>query len=253
MRGLNAGVQDALQGYPGVLSDYPGMTAIRLNVVPNQDSMASIDQVIQEYTSHGIVVEAEDHSGDQGNVDWYQQMAETYKNNPYVMLETPNEPSGDAGSVAQNQIAVINAIRDAGFNNPIGIQPAGGYDQSNLPMVTAAVGTDNMYVTPHIYYSGSDPNGAAQYAQSEVDGAKSNGMFAAIDEFGPAMDGFTRDPQGDTVTQSIIALNQQQGIGAIYWGMDNGNHPDGADSALLNPDGSALTPDGQYLQNNWIG
>ena len=36
MRGLDAGVQDALQGFANVLTDYPGLTAIRLNVRPRQ-------------------------------------------------------------------------------------------------------------------------------------------------------------------------------------------------------------------------
>ena len=35
--------------------------------------------------------------------------------------------------------------------------------------------------------------------QSEISAAKSNGLFASIDEFGNAMDGFTMDPMGNTV------------------------------------------------------
>jgi hypothetical protein len=257
MAGLNAGVTDALNGFPNVLTDYPDLTAIRLNVVPGQDSMSDINNVIQEYTKAGIVVEAEDHSGNGDNVDWYTQMAQTYKNNPLVMLETPNEPTGDAQTVANEQIQIIQAIRSTGFNNPIGIQPDGGFDQSNIPLVTAAVGTTNEYVTPHIYYSGTDPNGAMSYAQSEISGANQQGLFAAIDEFGNAEDGFTTDPQGQSVISSITQLNQQgfgpeQNVGAIFWGMDNGNHPDGADSAFLTPDGSQLTSIGQELQS-WLG
>jgi Cellulase (glycosyl hydrolase family 5) len=257
MAGLNAGVTDALNGFPNVLTGYPNLTAIRLNVNPGQDSMSDINNVIQEYTKAGIVVEAEDHSGNGDNVDWYTQMAQTYKNNPLVMLETPNEPTGDAQTVANEQIQIIQAIRSAGFNNPIGIQPDGGFDQSNIPLVTAAVGTTNEYVTPHIYYSGTDPNGAMSYAQSEISGANQQGLFAAIDEFGNAEDGFTTDPQGQSVISSITQLNQQgfgpeQNVGAIFWGMDNGNHPDGADSAFLTPDGSQLTPIGQELQS-WLG
>jgi len=251
MRGLNAGVTDALQGFPQVLQDYPNMTAIRLNVDPSQDSMDQISQVVQDYTSHGIVVEAEDHSGNGGNVDWYQQMAQTFKDNPYVMLETPNEPSGDAQSVANDQINIINAIRSTGYNNPIGVQPVGGYDQSNVPLVTSAVGNSQLYVTPHIYDSSTDPNDAAQYVNSEISQAQSNGMYSWIDEFGNAMDGVTMDPQGQATIDAVIAANQSGSSGAAFWGMDNGNHPDGADSAFLTPDGSQLTSTGQDLQN-WI-
>ena len=257
MAGLNAGVTDPLNGFSNVLTDYPNLTAIRLNVDPGQDSMGDIDKVIQEYTKAGIVVEAEDHSGNGDNVAWYTQMAQTYKNNPLVMLETPNEPTGDAQTVANEQIGIIQAIRSTGYNNPIGIQPVGGYDQSNIPLVTAAVGTTNEYVTPHIYYNGTDPNGAMQYAQSEITGANQQGLYAAIDEFGNALDGVTMDPQGQSVINSITQLNQQgfgpeQNVGAIFWGMDNNNHPDGADSAFLTADGSELTPTGQNLQS-WLG
>ena len=82
MRGLNAGVQDALQGFPNVMTDYPGMTAIRLNVNPSQDSSSSIAKVVQEYTAAGVVVQIEDHSGNGDNVAWYQQMATAIQRQP---------------------------------------------------------------------------------------------------------------------------------------------------------------------------
>src|SRR3984885_3331537 len=251
MRGLNAGVQDALQGFGNVLKDYPGLTAIRLNCDSGNDSAASIAQVVQEYTAAGIVVEVEDHSGNGDNVAWYQQMATMFKGNPLVFLETPNEPSADAATTAQNQIGIIKAIRAAGFANPIGLQPVGGYDQSNIPTVTAAVGTAGLFATPHIYYGVNDPNGAGQYVQSEIQGALQKGLFPSIDEFGNALDGFTADPQGMTVISSVLAANEAGQAGAVFWAMDNGNHPDGADSAFLNPAGTQLTPVGVDIQR-WL-
>ena len=247
MRGLNAGVQDALQGFANVLIDYPGLTAIRLNTGGN-DNAADIDKVAQEYTARGVVVMIEDHSGNGDNVTWYQRMATMFKGNPLVFLETPNEPSADAATTAQNQIGIINAIRATGFANPIGIQPVGGYDQSNIPTVTAAVGIDGLFATPHIYYGVNDPNGAEQYTQSEIQGALQKGLFPAIDEFGNALDGFTADPQGMTVITSVLAANEAGQAGAVFWAMDNGNHPDGADSAFLHPDGTQLTPVGVDIQ-----
>ncbi|HXA26921.1 MAG TPA: cellulase family glycosylhydrolase [Acetobacteraceae bacterium] len=248
MRGLNAGVQDALQGFANVLTDYPGLTAIRLNVVPGSDSAASIDQVVQEYTAKGIVVEIEDHSGNGDNVAWYQQMATAYKGNPLVFLETPNEPSTAAATTAQYQIGIINAIRAAGFTGLIGVQPNGGWDFANVSTVTAAVGTAGLFVTPHIYYNGTDPNGAAQYVQGDVQTAKGLGLFASIDEFGNAIDGYTLDPQGNTVITAVVAANEAGQAGAVFWAMDNDNHPDGTDSAFLNPNGTQLTPVGKNLQ-----
>jgi hypothetical protein len=251
MRGLDAGVQDALQGFPGVLTDYPGLTAIRLNCDPSNDSAASIAQVVQEYTAKGVVVEIEDHSGNGDNVAWYQQMATAYKDNPLVFLETPNEPTAAAATTAQNQIGIINAIRAAGFTNPIGVQPNGGWDYANLSTVTAAVGTAGLFITPHIYYNGTDPNGAANYVQSDIQGAKALGVFASIDEFGNAMDGFTLDPYGNSVITSVVAANEAGQAGAVFWAMDNDNHPDGTDSAFLTRDGSQLTPIGKQLQS-WL-
>ena len=248
MRGLDAGVQDALQGFPGVLTDYPGLTAIRLNVVPGSDSAASIDQVVQEYTAKGVVVEIEDHSGNGDNVAWYQQMATAYKGNSHVFLETPNEPTAAAATTAQNQIGIINAIRAAGFTGLIGVQPNGGWDYANLSTVTAAVGTAGLFLTPHIYYNGTDPNGAANYVQSDIQGATSLGLFASIDEFGNAMDGYTLDPYGNSVITAVVAANEAGQAGAVFWAMDNGNHADGTDSAFLNPNGSQLTSIGQVLQ-----
>lgn len=252
MRGVNAGVQDALQGFANVMHDFPGMTAIRLNCVPGNDAAADIDTVVREYTGAGVVVEIEDHSGNPDNVAWYQQMAQAYKGNALVYLEMPNEPTADAQTTAQNQIGIIQSVRAAGFTNPIGVQPVGGYDFSNLPMVISALGTTGLFVTPHIYYSGTDPNGAADYVQSDLQQAKALGLWAVIDEFGNALDGVTLDPQGNAVILAVIAVNEGGQAGAVFWGMDNANHPDGADSAFLTPDGSQLTPVGQSMIQPWL-
>ena len=251
MRGLNAGVQDALDGFGNVLSDYPGLTAIRLNCDPDNDSLAAIDQVVQEYSARGVVVEVEDHADSAGgdNVAWYQQMAQRYKTNARVFLEVPNEPS--AGNTAQSQIAIIGAIRAAGFANPIGLQPIGGYDFSNFSTVIGAVGTTQLYATPHIYYGGSDPNGAANYVAGDVQAVQGYGLYGCIDEFGDALDGWHRDPFGADVITSVIAATQSGRAGGIFWAMDNGNHPDGADSAFLTRDGSQLTSVGTQLQS-WL-
>jgi Ca-dependent carbohydrate-binding module xylan-binding/Cellulase (glycosyl hydrolase family 5) len=245
MRGLNAGVQDALTGFANVLTDYPGLTAIRLNTGGN-DSATDIDKVVQEYTARGVVVMIEDHSGNPNNVAWYTQMATAYKGNANVFLEMPNEPN--ATNLAQIQIGLVNAIRAAGFTNPIALQPAGGYDFSNISAVTAAVGTNNIFITPHIYFGGADPNGAAQYVSNDISTSLSLGLFPAIDEFGDAMDGWNRDQYGDRVISSVIAANDAGKAGAVFWAMDNGNHPNGADSAFLNTSGTQLTPVGRDIQ-----
>lgn len=246
-RGLNAGVQDALAAWPQVMTTMSGMTMLRLNVGPG-DTQDAINEAVMKYTSSGVMVEIETHYGST-NLDLYQQWAATFKDNPLVALETPNEPGGN---VASDQVAVIQTIRAAGFNGPIGIQPIGGWNQANIPQVTSAVGTTNLYVTPHIYYDGTDPNGANSFVQGEISTAAQNGLFAVIDEFGNALDGFTKNPMGDTAIQAVVAANQAGEAGAVFWAMDNGNHPDGADSTFLKPDGSALTSTGQDMIKPWL-
>ena len=51
-----------------------------------------------------------------------------------------------------------------------------------------------------------------------------------------------------TVISSVLAANEAGQAGAVFWAMDNGNHPDGADSAFLNPAGTQLTPVGVDIQ-----
>ena len=51
-----------------------------------------------------------------------------------------------------------------------------------------------------------------------------------------------------TVISSVLAANEAGQAGAVFWAMDNGNHPDGADFAFLNPAGTQLTPVGVDIQ-----
>jgi hypothetical protein len=117
--GLNVDLGDALQNLKGIVQNYPGMSMARVVANGNTDTLANIDPIVQAYTSKGIVVELEDHADSQNgnNTGWYSMLANAYKNNPYVFLETPNEPSDP--NTAQNQINIIKAIRATGFNNPI--------------------------------------------------------------------------------------------------------------------------------------
>ena len=255
LRGVNAGVQDALQGWPQVMQQFPGMTALRLNANPGKDSIGDINTVVTNYTGAGVTVEIEDHSGDPDNVLWYRQMAGMFKGNPLVLLETPNEPN--ANNVVCDQVGLIKAIRAAGFTNPIGVQPVGGFDFSNVGAVVAQTGATGLFVTPHVYYNGTDPNGAVDWVNSAIAQGNAIGMPVVIDEFGNAIDGFTPDPQGDAVMLAVLAANEGANggtvrAGAIFWAMDNGNHPDGADSAFLTPDGSQLTSTGSQVIQPWL-
>ena len=246
MRGLNASPQDALDGFGHLFLQYPHLTAIRLNCNSGDTGEPTkIAQVVQQYGAKGCVVMIEDHGGNTGNTAWYQQMANTYRANPYVFLECPNEPTD-----ASPQHGLITAMRAVGFKGPIGIQPKGGWDFGTVP--AAAAGQTNVFVTPHIYYNGNDPNGPANYVSSTVKAAHDMGLFASIDEFGEGIDGWHWDQYGAQVTSSCIAANQAGQAGAVYWAMDNDNHPDGCCSAFLTRDGSQLTVTGSGPIKGWL-
>jgi hypothetical protein len=258
MRGLNGSPQDCSACGLTLLSQFGRSTALRLNCGNYAngywDTDADIDKIVKMYGAKGVVVMIEDHSGNQSRTDWYAHMATIYKTNPYVFLETPNEPSANAATTAQNQIAIINAIRNAGFPGPIGIQPVGGYDGGNLATVVQACGTHQLFCTPHIYYYGTDPNYAAGKVTSWIDNNKNQlGLWSCVDEFGnDAGDGYSLAPQGNTVIDAVISAEQANRCGAVFWAMGNGYH-DLVDSAFAVPDGSRLTTLGTQRIKPWVG
>lgn len=244
--------------------NFPGLNAIRLNVSPSDTNDPDIAQDVQNYTAAGIAVELEVHD-DNGQISGYdstyEQWASEYKNNPLVMLETPNEPGGGCGQVASQEAQYVEEIRSEGFNNPIGLQPTGGYNEGDIPSVLSdlqqdGASTSNLYVTPHIYYSGSSATGALSYAEGEISGAQSNGLPALIDEYGCAMNGYTTDPEGQTVLQAMDTLGQsgygsQSTVGSIFWNI-NQDHGCGADSAYSAGCGQQLSSGDMTQIGDWL-
>ncbi len=85
-------------------------------------------------------------------------MASYFKNNPYVWFGTDNEPTTAGGSLSDWQLATYNAIRNAGNNNPILLEPSGsrppGY--GGTPLQAAMNPADyarmtNVIWDPHCY------------------------------------------------------------------------------------------------------
>ncbi len=106
------------------------------------------DKLVNAFTSRGVVVMfvAHDWTGQepqgQGLTDltnWLTGLANRYKDNPYVWLDTYNEPFGcDNNGVSSNwltvQTGLISAIRNTGFQNvisPEGTQWASDEGTSN--------------------------------------------------------------------------------------------------------------------------
>ena len=102
----------------------------------------NLDAIVNAFTSRGIVVmfEAHDHIGSyyQGSdldtlVTWFTDLANRYRNNPYVWFDIMNEPGGRGGIDSNQWInmhgRVIEAIRGTGANNIIVVEGAyGGQD-----------------------------------------------------------------------------------------------------------------------------
>ncbi len=102
----------------------------------------NLDELVNAFTSRGIVVilEAHDRIGSyyQGDdldalVNWFTDLADRYKNNPYVWFDVMNEPGGRNGVDVDQWLnmhgRVIQAIRGTGANNIIIVEGAyGGQD-----------------------------------------------------------------------------------------------------------------------------
>ncbi len=155
-RGINVDGRDANFLSDEMLESFPGLNFIRLATSPSgkpfdkeivktdQEQMDGIQQFIDKMTARGIVVEVENHAGGtptgqalQNELDFYSQLAERNKNNPYVWFGSNNEPgtkTEDVSAIVNEQQQVYDTIRGAGNNNMIMFETAyGGVAKSEDP------------------------------------------------------------------------------------------------------------------------
>jgi hypothetical protein len=59
-------------------------------------------------------------------------LGNTFKNNPNVVFGTQNEPSAGGGGIDGAISAIYNAVRGAGNNNLVMMNPYGGYSTNGL-------------------------------------------------------------------------------------------------------------------------
>ncbi len=153
-----------------ILSTFPGIKTVRVATTPGTDP-AQIDALVQGLTSHGVVVEIEDHSssgaafspnGDNvltgqaltDETNWYAGLAAKYKTNPNVWFGTANEPDapGDLDSIARQEIAIYNAIRGAGNNSVVMLEERGGFTMDFAhPYAADYAKMTNVAVDLHFY------------------------------------------------------------------------------------------------------
>jgi hypothetical protein len=271
-RGINLGAPDMADANQ-VLADFPGINFVRLNINSYQPPEAYA-AFVNTMTSHGVVVEFEDHVSSDGSdsggargvaftgqqltneLNWYSSIAQTYASNPYVWFGTDNEPPIDGLSTWEQQ--TYNAIRNTGNNNPILMElPGGGYpDGQSLE----AYGIDpNVYTSMwnvvadiHLYGWSSNYVTTQQAVTTALDDMvrvgqsmiTANGPAPVIlGEYGPSTDGQTVDANASQVIQ--VAQNASNVAGAIAYSWN----PGGADT-LTDGQGN-LTPYGQQVAQ-WI-
>jgi hypothetical protein len=251
-----------------ILSDFPGINFVRLNVYSYQ-SPSAYQSFINTMSAAGVVVEIEDHTnsngtnagGSQGSaftgtqlnneLSWYSSMASAYASNPDVWFGTDNEPPQAGLSTWQQE--TYNAIRNAGNNNPIMMElPGGGEPGFNVNSygMTASDYTSmsNIIVDAHFYGWSSNFSTNQQTVDSALtslaQGAQTitsadGTVPVIIGEYGPSTDGQNTDPnasQVSTAVQTSTAIS-----GSVAWGWDPGANDD-----LTNGSGG-LTSFGQQV------
>jgi mannan endo-1,4-beta-mannosidase len=138
------------------------------------DYLAHLDNVVTWITQRGMVAEiAQGWGGAQANVVTMSSMlAGRYKNNPAVWLNPDNEPNCNSGDTSKcydwgywqtTQRQSVQAIRSAGFTNPIVIDGTGwSWDLSQI--ASYPLGDSNIIYGAHQYGAGAttwDANRAA--------------------------------------------------------------------------------------------
>ncbi|MBN8875833.1 MAG: hypothetical protein J0H67_23600 [Rhodospirillales bacterium] len=234
-----------------ILASFPGLNFVRLAIYSYQDPSA-YQAFVNTMTSHGVVVEFENHQtttgsnagGAQGHafsgqmlsqeLSWYSSVASAYAGNPLVWFGTNNEPPVDGLSYWQQ--ATYDAIRNTGNSAPIMLELPGGGVPSMMnggngldPSVYA--GMNNVLWDVHYYgwapnYS-SDPQTVAGTLTGLVHGAQAitsaNGVMPVIiGEYGPSTDGYNTDPNGDAIIQAVHQSNVTSG--AVAWAWSTGSN-----------------------------
>ena len=241
-KGVNDGVQQAVNDQGAMLQALPGLNMVRLNAnLANGDTPAQVQQVIDAYTAKGIVVEVEDHtsSGNEGNdnsnvvsgqdlikeENWYSQIAAANVNNPYVWFGTANEPNNPANQqgVVDQEVGIYNAIRNTGNNNMVEMELQQGVYAAPLQANPAAFANmTNIAFDAHFYgweaNNSTDQNTVNQALNSMVQQAQTvksaqGTVPVVIGEYGNSGTGYSIDPNGQQVVDAVTG----SGLGSDAW------------------------------------
>jgi hypothetical protein len=235
-----------------ILSAFPGTDFVRLAIY-QYDSPTALAPYVQDLTSHGIVVELENHNnglgnagGGQGNVftgaqlanesAWYSSVAAAFRDNPNVWFGTNNEPPNDPAGVSAWQAQTYDAIRSTGNLAPILLEVNGwadpasfgaGYTSSVYAGMTNVVADIHFYGWVTGYATNQQTNN--QFLTAAIASAQRNIVSAGglvpvlIGEYGNSTTGQGIDPNGQEVVNAVWA----SGAGSAAWAWGSGNPGDG--------------------------
>jgi hypothetical protein len=254
-------------------ADFPGINFVRLAIY-NYDGPDSLASYVNDLTSHGIVVELENHNnnaggagGSQGTIftgqalqqeqDWYSSVASYFKNNPNVWFGTNNEPSETDPNTGQMNAAMLSdwqkttydSVRNTGNNAPVLLEDDSWGPGNSLVGYKASdyAGMHNAVWDMHYYgwlsgYS-TDQNTVTNTFNQLVNdthaiGSADGTMPVLIGEYGNSTTGQAIDANGTQTVQAVI----DSGLGSAAWAWSQGNPGDG----LLNGSGG-LSSYGQQV------
>lgn len=199
----------------------------------------NFDEIVNAFTSRGIVVvfEAHDRIGSyyQGGdldvlVNWFTDLANRYKNNPYVWFDVMNEPGGREGIDVDQWLnmhgRVIAAIRNTGANNIIIVEGAyGGQDTANdsaiLRLGQQLLGYNgqqygNIVFSIHPYDLWN--NGGLGGFIDQVHGQN---LALIIGEYA-----IQTDQNVQPAAQAVFSEAVSRGVGIVVWQWDSGDSND---------------------------
>lgn len=236
-----------------ILAAFPGTTFVRLAIYdyPSPDALAPY---INDLTSHGIIVELENHNNAAGNAGgsqgliftgallaqesaWYASVASAFKTNPYVWFGTNNEPSTTPSMAALStwQGQTYDAIRGTGNLAPILLEVNGwadpasfgsGYTASVYARMTNIVGDVHFY--GWLTKDSTDQSYNNQFLTAAISATQKNIVGAAgtipviIGEYGNSGDNMAVAINGTQVVNAVGA----SGVGSAAWVWEAGTPSD---------------------------
>lgn len=246
--------------YQQLLASFPNINHVRVPVY-DFENPADFQAAVQYLTSHGVVVELENHSSTDGqdrgggtgdvpaqgsgwwnqDMAWYQQVGQMYGNNPLVWAGSTNEPPTN-GDLSGWQQAEYQAYRSGGADAPFELEINGYADTQSFGYAQNAgafANDTNLVADIHIYpwlTNGADLTTDSNFIAQSFANFQQNFQVAGegalpiiMGEIGPSTDGQTMDNNGYEMVAA--ALNSGYGYDSWWYAV-------GGPDSLLNGDGS---------------